>query len=103
MTVALTAFGLTRSREELVAMLSLALLAAGVVLGLLALRRPDLPRLLVGAVLGAGATAWTLSNTPYEGYVLYKASSSNGLTTADLLILLPASLLLLLFRHDQRT
>ena len=102
MTLALTVLGQTREREELVALLSLVLLAGGVVLGLLALGRPRLPRLLVGAVLGAGAAAWTLSNTPYEGAVLYRASSSNGLTAADVLVLLPAAVLLLLLRHDRR-
>lgn len=102
MNAAVTILGQSRERAELVALLSLSLLLAGVVLGLLGLLRSSLPRVLVGAVLGAGAAAWTVSNSPFEGATLYRVTPGNGVTVADLLLIPPAALLVLLLRQDRR-
>ena len=49
---------------------------------------------VVGAALAAaGVMAWVLTNSPYEGALLFEVLDGNGLTVADLLVV-PAVLLL---------
>lgn len=73
------------------ALLSLLLLAAGTVAEIIAVRRPRWD-VLAAALAGAGVAAWTLTNSPYEGPVLFAPLRGNGLTAADLLSV-PAVLL----------
>ena len=65
-------------------LLSLLLLVLGTALAYWALdhRRWEVPG---AALAAAGVTAWTLTNTPYEGAVVFVAVQGNGLTAADLL------------------
>ena len=65
-------------------LLSLLLLVLGTALAYWALDRPrwEVPGVALAAV---GVTAWTLTNTPYEGAVLVIPFDGNGLTAADLL------------------
>jgi hypothetical protein len=76
--------GLTgEPRDQALYVLSLAVLATGTGLALLALRRPALDA-LAGAVSGAGVAAWLLSNTAAEGPTLLVLLPGNGVTLADL-------------------
>ena len=78
-------------RDQLLYLLTFAVLGAGTLLCLVALRHVvlDVPAV---ALASAGAAAWLLSNGPAEGETLVVVQPGNGLVLADLAVL-PAGLL----------
>jgi hypothetical protein len=80
-------------REQLLYLLALAVLLAGTLLCVAALRFPVLDVLAV-ALASGGASAWLLSNGPAEGGTVLVVLPGNGLVLADLAVI-PAAMLVL--------
>ncbi len=80
-------------RDQLLYLLTLAVLAAGTLLCVTALRVVVLDVAAV-ALASAGSAAWLLSNGPAEGGTLVEVQPGNGLVLADLAVV-PAGLLVL--------
>lgn len=78
--------GVITSNADPRTLLSLVLLVVGTLLSMHALtsRRWEV---LGAALVAAGIAGWTLTNTPYEGAVLFIPFDGNGVTAADLLCL----------------
>ena len=78
-------------RDQLLYVLTFAVLGAGTLLCLAALRVAALDVLAV-AVAAGGAASWLLSTAPREGRTLLEVFPGNGLTVTDLAVV-PAAVL----------